>query len=210
MLQKLAESPGSRVVVTSSIAHKRGRIDFENLDAARGYNRFDFYAQSKLANALFMLELDKRLRAAGSPVSALGCHPGVAASELMRHVRIGPDRHPRPAHRPEPGDDGRRRVALLDRVAQPARVDFQRGAAVDERVQDRVVQLGLGGQLVRGDVWPQVTLHDIDVPDRIEQPGPRRTDDLVEGRCHDLGQRSAAHPRGDPPGAIGRVDPIVD
>lgn len=89
LLPKLAETPGSRVVVTSSIAHKRGRVDFDNLDAAKGYSRFDFYAQSKLANALFMLELDKRLRAAGSPVAALACHPGVAASELMRHVPLG-------------------------------------------------------------------------------------------------------------------------
>lgn len=89
LLPKLAETPGSRVVVTSSIAHKRGRIDFANLDAAKGYNRGAFYAQSKLANALFVLELDKRLRAAGSPVSAIGCHPGVAASELMRHVPGG-------------------------------------------------------------------------------------------------------------------------
>ena len=89
LLQKLAESPGSRVVVTSSIAHKRGRIDFDNLDAVKGYNRGAFYAQSKLANALFLLELDKRLRAAGSQVSVMGCHPGVAASELMRHVPLG-------------------------------------------------------------------------------------------------------------------------
>lgn len=89
LLPKLAETPGSRVVVTSSIAHKRGRIDFENLDAAKGYTRMDFYAQSKLANALFVLELDKRLRAVGSTVAVLGCHPGVAASELMRHVPFG-------------------------------------------------------------------------------------------------------------------------
>ncbi len=89
LLPKLAETPGSRVVITSSIAHKRGRIDFDNLGAAKGYNRMNFYAQSKLANALFMLELDKRLRAAGSPVSVMGCHPGVAASELMRYVPLG-------------------------------------------------------------------------------------------------------------------------
>lgn len=89
LLPKLAETPGSRVVITSSIAHKRGRIDFDNLDAAKGYSRGNFYSQSKLANALFLLELDKRLRAAESSVSALGCHPGVAASELMRHVPLG-------------------------------------------------------------------------------------------------------------------------
>ena len=89
LLPKLAETPGSRVVITASIAHKRGRIDFNNLDAANGYSRMDFYAQSKLANLLFMFELDRRLRAAASRVSAMACHPGVSASELMRHIPGG-------------------------------------------------------------------------------------------------------------------------
>ncbi|MFM6930670.1 MAG: oxidoreductase [Novosphingobium sp.] len=89
LLPKLAETPGSRVVITSSIAHKTGRIDFDNLDASKSYSRGDFYSQSKLANLLHMTELDRRLRAAGSPVSALACHPGVAASELTRHIPLG-------------------------------------------------------------------------------------------------------------------------
>lgn len=86
LLPKLAETPGSRVVVTSSIAHRQGKIAFDNLDASRGYNRMAFYAQSKLANLIHAIELDRRLRAAGSPVIAVGCHPGVAASELSRHI----------------------------------------------------------------------------------------------------------------------------
>jgi len=85
MLPKLAEN-GGRAVVTASIAHKRGAIDFDNLDAARGYRRTTFYAQSKLANLLYLTELHRRLVAAGSPVSAIGCHPGVALTELMRHT----------------------------------------------------------------------------------------------------------------------------
>ncbi|WP_310535358.1 oxidoreductase [Novosphingobium sp.] len=89
LLPQLAETPGSRVVITSSIAHKTGRIDFGNLDASKGYKRGDFYSQSKLANLLHMTELDRRLRAAGSPVAALACHPGVAASELTRHIPFG-------------------------------------------------------------------------------------------------------------------------
>lgn len=85
LLPKLAES-GGRVVVTASIAHKRGAIDFDNLDAAKGYRRARFYAQSKLANLLYVTELHRRLTAAGSPVRAIGCHPGVALTELMRHT----------------------------------------------------------------------------------------------------------------------------
>ncbi len=86
LLSKLAETPGSRVVVTSSLAHQRGNIQWDDLNAERGYNRTGRYSDSKLANMLHFAELDRRLRAAGSPVTAIGCHPGVAATELMRHA----------------------------------------------------------------------------------------------------------------------------
>ena len=84
LLPKLAESNG-RVVVTSSIAHRGAKIDWDDLNAEKGYNRLARYAASKLANALFFFELDRRLRAAGSPVTAVGCHPGVAATDLGRY-----------------------------------------------------------------------------------------------------------------------------
>jgi len=86
LLPKLSRTPGARVVVTSSLAHKRGRIDFSDIDAHRSYNRGQRYAASKLMNLLFTLELDRRLRAAGSPVSAIACHPGIASTELARHL----------------------------------------------------------------------------------------------------------------------------
>ncbi|MBU6268178.1 MAG: SDR family NAD(P)-dependent oxidoreductase [Sphingomonadales bacterium] len=85
LLGKLAETAGSRVVVTSSLAHRRGRIDWDDIDARRGYNAAGRYGDSKLMNLLHVRELDRRLRAAGSPVTAVACHPGVAATELMRH-----------------------------------------------------------------------------------------------------------------------------
>jgi len=86
LLPKLAQTPGSRVVVTSSLAHQRGNLQWDDLNAENGYNRTARYSDSKLANMLHFAELDRRLRAAGSPVAAVGCHPGVAATELMRHV----------------------------------------------------------------------------------------------------------------------------
>ncbi len=86
LLPKLAEVPGSRVVVTASLAHQRGNIQWDDLNAEKGYSRGARYSDSKLANMLFFAELDRRLRAAGSPVTALGCHPGVAATDLMRHA----------------------------------------------------------------------------------------------------------------------------
>jgi NAD(P)-dependent dehydrogenase (short-subunit alcohol dehydrogenase family) len=55
-----------------------------DLHAERTYDRTKRYAASKLANALFFVELDRRLRAAGSPVTAAGCHPGFAATDLGR------------------------------------------------------------------------------------------------------------------------------
>jgi NAD(P)-dependent dehydrogenase (short-subunit alcohol dehydrogenase family) len=86
LLPKLAETPGSRVVVTASLAHQRGRLQWDDLDAHKRYNRSARYGDSKLANMLHFAELDRRLRAAGSPVTAVGCHPGVAPTELMRHA----------------------------------------------------------------------------------------------------------------------------
>lgn len=83
LLPKLA-GPDPRVVTVASIAHKRARIDFANLDGRKGYGAFRCYGQSKLANLLFMAELDRRLRASGSPVRAMGCHPGVSGTTLGR------------------------------------------------------------------------------------------------------------------------------
>ncbi len=85
LLGKLAEVPGSRVVITASLAHRRGKIDWDDLDARRSYSRYQRYGDSKLMNLLHMYELDRRLCAAGSPVTAVACHPGVASTDLGRH-----------------------------------------------------------------------------------------------------------------------------
>ena len=75
-----------RIVITSSIAHKDGEIDFSDLSAERSYHKWQRYQASKLANLLHMFELDRRLSAAGRATQAIGCHPGVALTELTRHV----------------------------------------------------------------------------------------------------------------------------
>ncbi|WP_327186888.1 oxidoreductase [Streptomyces sp. NBC_01334] len=77
-----------RVVVLSSGAHKMPgspRIRFDNLDLTGEYTPMAAYSQSKLANLLFTLELQRRLGAAGSPVRALAAHPGWAATNLQGH-----------------------------------------------------------------------------------------------------------------------------
>jgi NAD(P)-dependent dehydrogenase (short-subunit alcohol dehydrogenase family) len=73
----------ARVVTVSSNAHKIGRISFDNLQGERHYFRWNAYNQSKLANLLFALELERRLRAAGSTVKSLAAHPGYAATNLQ-------------------------------------------------------------------------------------------------------------------------------
>jgi NAD(P)-dependent dehydrogenase (short-subunit alcohol dehydrogenase family) len=74
----------ARVVTLSSNAHKSVRgIAFGNLNGDRRYFRWNAYGQSKLANLLFALEFDRRLRASGSTVKSLAAHPGYAATNLQ-------------------------------------------------------------------------------------------------------------------------------
>jgi NAD(P)-dependent dehydrogenase (short-subunit alcohol dehydrogenase family) len=73
-----------RVVTVSSGAHRFGAIRFDDLNWDRGrYDRWRAYGQSKLANLLFTLELQRRLAEAGSDVRAVAAHPGYAATNLQ-------------------------------------------------------------------------------------------------------------------------------
>jgi len=72
-----------RVVTVASLAHLGARIDMEDLNSEHGYDRWRAYGCSKLANLLFTLELQRRLDAAGSSVSAHAAHPGWAATNLQ-------------------------------------------------------------------------------------------------------------------------------
>ncbi len=79
---KLKQSP--RVVIVASIAHKRGRIAFDDLQSARSYVPMQAYAQTKLADLMLALELDRRLRANGSAIQSIAAHPGVANTNLFQ------------------------------------------------------------------------------------------------------------------------------
>jgi len=83
LLPQLLARSGSRVVTVSSETHRMGRVDFTNLNAERGYGRWRAYAQSKLANLLFTLELQRRAEAAGADLVAAAAHPGYAATNLQ-------------------------------------------------------------------------------------------------------------------------------
>jgi NAD(P)-dependent dehydrogenase (short-subunit alcohol dehydrogenase family) len=84
LLPALLKRPGSRVVTVSSNQHKRTKgINFDDLQGEHTYQPWPAYAKSKLANAMFVLEFDRRLRAAGLDVISVGAHPGFAATNLQ-------------------------------------------------------------------------------------------------------------------------------
>ena len=85
LIEKLLANPNSRIVNVSSLAHRRGKIDYQDIHASKSYNRMRRYQMSKFANILFTLELDRKLRALESNVLAVACHPGVSVTELFLH-----------------------------------------------------------------------------------------------------------------------------
>jgi len=86
LLEKLRENPNARIVSTSSIAHKRGKIHFDDINAEHGYKPIVRYSQSKIANLYFAYELQRRLEAAGDTVISVAAHPGIADTELSRYI----------------------------------------------------------------------------------------------------------------------------
>ncbi len=74
----------ARIVTVASIAHKRVKLDFDDLQAKRSYNPMRAYGQSKLANLMFAFALERRLRAQGKGAVSIAVHPGVAESNLFK------------------------------------------------------------------------------------------------------------------------------
>ena len=83
LLPTLLAGAAPRVVTVSSLMHKSGRIDFDNLDAARGYEKWSAYSRSKLANLLYTFELQRRAERAGLDLIAVAAHPGYASTNLQ-------------------------------------------------------------------------------------------------------------------------------
>ncbi|PKN57094.1 MAG: short-chain dehydrogenase [Deltaproteobacteria bacterium HGW-Deltaproteobacteria-14] len=86
LLELVRRTPGARVVTVSSLAHRMGHIDFEDLQWTRSYKRMPAYGQSKLANLLFARELGRRLAAAGADTISVAAHPGYTATNLQNTV----------------------------------------------------------------------------------------------------------------------------
>lgn len=82
----LNKTEGARIATTSSIAHEKGKIDFDNLNSEKSYSKMDAYGQSKLACLMFAYELQRRLEAADSKVIAVSAHPGVSKTNLFSNI----------------------------------------------------------------------------------------------------------------------------
>lgn len=83
LLPALLKQTGSRIVTVSSIAHRAGNLNFDDLFfERRPYSKHKAYAQSKLANLVFARELDRRLNEAGAQTISVAVHPGVANTNL--------------------------------------------------------------------------------------------------------------------------------
>ncbi|MDQ3405660.1 MAG: oxidoreductase [Actinomycetota bacterium] len=90
LMPALRETPGARVVTLSSIAHRGGGIDVDDLNfERRRYNAVSAYSQAKLANLLFAVELDRRAKAAKLDLISVAAHPGMTDTELASNsVRL--------------------------------------------------------------------------------------------------------------------------
>ena len=82
-LYPLLKKSEGRIVTVSSVAHKWGKINLDDLQSEKSYEPTVAYCQSKLANLMFAFELDRRLQAANSPVKSMGSHPGYSATNLQ-------------------------------------------------------------------------------------------------------------------------------
>jgi len=88
LLPVLEKTPKSRVVNVSSMAHKQGKMDFDNLlfENGKGYSPMKSYGRSKLANLLFTYELQRFFESNKTDSISVAAHPGVSQTDLFRYL----------------------------------------------------------------------------------------------------------------------------
>ena len=89
LMPMLLDTSGSRVVVISSVGHRSGRMNFDDLEGEKSYTRSGAYFQSKQANLLYMNELQRRLDAADADTIATAAHPGISTTNLTHGILGG-------------------------------------------------------------------------------------------------------------------------
>lgn len=90
LMDVLCKTPASRVVTVGSRMHVSGQINWNDLNGESKYNRWAAYRQGKLANMLFALEFDRRLRAHNSTTMSVAAHPGLVKSNWVENNLSGP------------------------------------------------------------------------------------------------------------------------
>lgn len=90
LYELIEKTPNSRIVTLTSLAAKMksGNIYWNDLQFQKSYNKMDSYSQSKLANMMFGLELDHKLKETGSKTISVLAHPGFTATSLTRHMGL--------------------------------------------------------------------------------------------------------------------------
>ena len=87
LLPALLKTPAPRVISVSSLPHKDGVIDWNDLHMAHRYTSVRPYSQTKLANLLFAQELQRRADPAGARLSSIAAHPGFARTNIIKDAR---------------------------------------------------------------------------------------------------------------------------
>ena len=89
LIDLIKQTPNSRVVNVSSLAHAFGKLDFNDLNwETRKYKKWQAYGDSKMANLYFTYGLNKKLGNGSSDVTVAAAHPGWTATELQRHSAL--------------------------------------------------------------------------------------------------------------------------
>ncbi|OIQ37579.1 MAG: short-chain dehydrogenase [Crocinitomix sp. MedPE-SWsnd] len=86
LLPTIKSTEDSRVVALSSLAHRSGRINLDDINWEKKYSKMKAYGQSKLANLMFALDLDLKLKQNGIKTLSVAAHPGGSNTDLVRHI----------------------------------------------------------------------------------------------------------------------------
>lgn len=86
LLDLLLKTESSRVVWLASLAHKNGKINFDDIQSEKEYSKMGAYSQSKLACLMYAYEMQRRLSKIETNTISVAAHPGISTTELSRHL----------------------------------------------------------------------------------------------------------------------------
>jgi len=117
LIDVIAQTTGARVVNVSSVAHRSGVINFDDLNSEQGYKPWKSYSQSKLANLLFTRHLNNYFQTKNINAISTSAHPGWTATNLQEHAGVFKNLNPIFAQKPHMGALPTLFAAVTDRQA---------------------------------------------------------------------------------------------